>query len=301
MNDAAPAGNSKPWNIRRTIRFALGLTGTAFLLTTLAANWQAVREIVLPSPLRLVFGGLLLTVAIPMLGRGWSSLMPQGVEPQLVRRSYYLANPAKYIPGGFAHPLGQITLNVTTGITGRDTMTAFVIHGAIIATGGAFLGSAVTFSSAPPWLRVAAALAVLSPILASRRVLGVVVRGLERLGMQPLTVPNQRALNQSLFWTGASLALGGLSFSVLGGIGLQATLWQVVPAFCLAFTAGFLAIPFPAGVGVRELILVAILPDAGLPAVVAVSVVHRSLTMLAELVILLLSHITPNTRWRRLI
>jgi uncharacterized membrane protein YbhN (UPF0104 family) len=57
-----------------------------------------------------------------------------------------------------------------------------------------------------------------------------------------------------------------------------------VPGFALAWTAGFLALPFPAGVGIREVVLIAVLGRAGGTApLIGASVAHRLLSIVAEL------------------
>jgi uncharacterized membrane protein YbhN (UPF0104 family) len=55
-------------------------------------------------------------------------------------------------------------------------------------------------------------------------------------------------------------------------------------AFAAAWTVGFVALPFPSGIGVREAALVGLL---GLPSefVVAASVAHRLVTIVGEIAV----------------
>ena len=64
----------------------------------------------------------------------------------------------------------------------------------------------------------------------------------------------------------------------------------VVLSFSVAWLAGFVAIPVPAGLGVREAILVLILA-APTPSVVVASIVHRLVLMCAEALLAVLAYL----------
>jgi uncharacterized membrane protein YbhN (UPF0104 family) len=49
---------------------------------------------------------------------------------------------------------------------------------------------------------------------------------------------------------------------------------------------GYLAVPFPSGIGIREGALALVLPATGLAPLVAVSGIHRLVSMVAELLVL---------------
>jgi uncharacterized membrane protein YbhN (UPF0104 family) len=61
---------------------------------------------------------------------------------------------------------------------------------------------------------------------------------------------------------------------------------RIVPAFAASWAAGFALVPIPAGLGVREAVLVALLPSYGAAAIVAASLLHRLATLTAELVLM---------------
>jgi uncharacterized membrane protein YbhN (UPF0104 family) len=61
----------------------------------------------------------------------------------------------------------------------------------------------------------------------------------------------------------------------------------VLCSFAAAWVTGFLAVPIPAGVGVREAVLVGLLPEVGTAPLLAASLALRLLTIGTELLALL--------------
>ena len=61
---------------------------------------------------------LLLTLAsIVAIAQGFASLLRDGAHSKRLRRIFYLSQPAKYIPGGIAQPVGQVALTTGEGFT----------------------------------------------------------------------------------------------------------------------------------------------------------------------------------------
>ena len=83
----------------------------------------------------------------------------------------------------------------------------------------------------------------------------------------------------------------GLAFAVLlSAIHTLPEPTIAVSAFGAAWTIGFLAVPFPAGVGVREAVLIALVGrTTGAGAVIAASVAHRVVTIIGEFVFIVVS------------
>jgi glycosyltransferase 2 family protein len=67
-------------------------------------------------------------------------------------------------------------------------------------------------------------------------------------------------------------------------------------AFALSWTLGFLVVPLPAGIGIRELILIAAIPEVGAGPVLAASLAHRLLGIGAELVAALGSNLAARRK-----
>ena len=66
-----------------------------------------------------------------------------------------------------------------------------------------------------------------------------------------------------------------------------------------AWTAGYLVVPLPGGLGVREAVIVAALPEVSAGPLLAVSVAHRLLGLTAEAVLAGTAHLRA-LRQRRL-
>ncbi len=109
-------------------------------------------------------------------------------------------------------------------------------------------------------------------------------------------VPTQGAMFSSYGWTLCSVAANSVAFALLlsslAGGGLIPT---SSAAFGLAWTIGFLAVPFPSGIGVREAVLMLTIGFA-VPRsqVIAASISQRLLVMVGEV----LAIISSRTRLR---
>lgn len=255
----------------------------------LAQQWDTVWENVELSWFRIGVGLALVVVAVLALGRGWSALIPSAQQATAVRRSFYLAMPAKYIPGGFAHPIGQVALATGKGVAAGESVAAFVIHAFAIVAAGAWLGSGVALNSlAPAWLRILAACGTLAILLLWRPfLLGAarIAMRMRRRTFDEAVLAPQRAIVVAFAWTAVGIGLGAVAFATIAGTSLGTGAFHVATAFSLAFVVGYVAVPFPAGVGIREAILALALPTAGLPTVIAVSAMHRVVTMTSELAV----------------
>ena len=210
-------------------------------------------------------------------------------DSRRLRRVFYLSQPAKYVPGGIAQPIGQVVMTAGEGVTASRAVVTFVVHSLAAASAGAFLGSAVSLiPGAEVWLRIIAGLGLLAPVVMWRpalmRVAGLVAR-LSHRELPVDLVPAQGRLVLSFAWAAVGILCSAVAFAVLGGATFDEPPWAVVTAFAFAFTVGFLAVPFPSGLGVRETVLAIALPAVGLPSIVAISAIHRLVAMAGELVV----------------
>ena len=92
----------------------------------------------------------------------------------------------------------------------------------------------------------------------------------------------QSAIGRAYIWTLGTLLASGAGFALmLASIDAASPQAAAVVVYSLAWVAGFLAVIVPAGLGVREAVLMALLP-ASAGTIVAVSICHRLLTMAVE-------------------
>lgn len=212
---------------------------------------------------------------------------------------FAVAQFGKYVPGNVAHLAGRVVLAVHAGFNQERVLATMaleiawaVLSGIFVAGSALTLGGAVGLASglgAPPaWLLaslVAAALTV--PALGAFLLRHLPTSLRERIpGLHQVHVPRPWPLL-------ACFLLGCSSMLLLGGIPvlLKATLFggsrqpylAVAGIFALAWTAGFITPGAPAGLGVRDAILVTgLTPMFGAGAALGVTVVMRLVTSVGD-------------------
>jgi uncharacterized membrane protein YbhN (UPF0104 family) len=205
-----------------------------------------------------------------------------------MRGTYYLSQLTKYLPvGGFAQAASQLSLAPSAGITVRRAAVAFPVSAVCAVAAGATLGSGLALAGdLPGWARVVAALGLLSPLLLYRPWMAKALNTARRLVHRIPDIdhlPSQREIIACYLW--AAVTIG--SFSVAYAVLLASTTEgenpaRVFCAFALAWVIGFLAVPIPAGLGVREALLVVFLPGVGTAALLAASLALRLLGIATE-------------------
>lgn len=278
----------------RWLRFGLGALIWAGLIAALVTGWESAQQ-------QLVSSAPLVAVAVPMIvvglvggAKGWATLQPLEIHRRALR-AFLAAQPAKYLPGGAAFQfLGQIGMTSATRSDRSRVGVSFVVHALVQMVSASSVAAFLLV--APPensgWLpMVVMALAIALPLALRTSVIqaGVgllqrMLRSIDLTGSPPAT----KALWGSWAWTLLPLLFSGTAFALLAG---QATSFLVivatVGAFSAAWLAGFVAFPLPSGLGVREIVLVQLLPAMSPAQVIATSVLHRFSTLLAELLVLI--------------
>jgi uncharacterized membrane protein YbhN (UPF0104 family) len=113
-------------------------------------------------------------------------------------------------------------------------------------------------------------------------------------------LPPQRHINTA--FAAALLAHGAMfaSFGVLSAGSVPGwSIFQLSVAYGIAWVIGYIAIPAPAGLGAREAVL-AVLLSGALPAVdvIKISAVHRIVTLVVELILLLVAVVMTRAALR---
>jgi glycosyltransferase 2 family protein len=277
--------------IRRVLSAGLGMAAVAFLVVSIVGAIRRGEVVEWPHPLSFV-GALILTAfGIWFASSAWLTIL--GETGPGHRRDFLTAQLTKYIPGVIWQPLSQVGLSTTRSVPSKSTAAGLLVFAGAQVCAGAVLAPLLAFaSSAPTWVRVAGpfvgALALAgiwmgTPIagrIASRSSSEVVRLAAEKVGV----ATGWRVLLP----LAANLGLQGVSFWILIGqsLGIAA-----LGAFAAAWVIGFLAVPFPAGIGVREAVLVLLLPVASAQ-VITVSVMQRIVVAAAELVLMFVSRST---------
>ena len=258
-----------------------GLTVAAFSMV------DDVREQALPDVRALVIAFVLQIVAMVMSARAWVALFPPDADQRALASGLYTSQLTKYLPaGGFVQAASQVALSTTGPGDLGVTALRLPVFSLCNLVAGATISTVLVFDTdLSPWARVLAACGLSTLLLLHRRVLTTTLRAARRLIRrlpEPSTIPPQASILRCFGFATVNLAAYGGAFAVLvRDLAGVRPVWAGA-AFCAGWAAGYLALPVPSGLGVREGVIVAVLP--GLPAgsLIAASVAHRLTGFVAE-------------------
>ena len=267
-----------------------GLIGIALAVRSTVGD---THEHVMPSPAALAVSGVFAVVAITASARAWVALFSDLVTSRphrtALRGTFYLSQLTKYLPaGGVVQAGSQVTLARGIGVPLRRVAVAFPVSVVGAVAAGGTLGSGLVFDSdLDAWIRVLALAGLCSVLLLHRglmaRTLTFARRFVHRIPSDD-QLPTQRDI--LVFYAYALLTIGPLCVAyaiLLRSVASGTNPLFVFCAFALSWVIGFLAVPIPAGVGVREALLVALIPGVGAAPLLAASLALRLLSIAAEL------------------
>lgn len=285
---------------RRVASYAVVLAAGAFLYFTIARNWRELGTFEWSIDPLLLLASLVLHVGVLAWGvHVWSLVLRMldapvvGYRPLL--RVWSASNLTRYIPGAVWQFMTAAHLSRGEGLPGVIALTSMILHVGFSLL-AALVISALTLPLdsalgplSSPWVRgvgVAAALAAVHP-QSVNAALRMVPKALHRevLVWRGTWTDGVRLLGLSLF----SWMIYGVAFSLfvasLATIPISAVL-PLTAVNALSFTAGYLAVLAPGGIGVRESAMTLLL-DPILPAAVAaiLAIAARLWSVAAELVL----------------
>ena len=287
----------------RTLARVLVLVVVAAALVALARGWDDTAVRLRAADLRWVGVALLLGLGnVLAAALAWRSALAALGSPLPVRPAvavFCAGQLGKYVPGSVWSLLLQAQLAAQRGVPRDRVVVAGLLAlaeglAALLAVGvvavpslltglGASDGGALAGGLAGLALAVAGLAAATSP----RLVAGVLGRLLRWTRRPPLTrAPDRSALLRVLSAGGAgALGLGAHGAALAAAVGASpATCAATAGGLVLASAIGLLALPVPAGVGVREAVLVAVLaPVAPVPTALAVAVLSRLVLTVSDL------------------
>jgi hypothetical protein len=248
--------------VGRWVRTATLVVGVPSLLI---AAWFAARDVRDVDPATwwaLVPALALSTTSLWLQARSWRVLLPAGTDATVADDAFFTSQLVKYSPvGGFAQAAAQAGLAIdgTTGAARATTAMAVSKLTMVVAAGCAGPVLAATNPALAPWLRLLlcctpAGLALGHPAVLHRS-LELAGRVLRR-PLDPAVLPDPGAVWRSIGWAVPAQALAGASFAVLAVVtdpGVDPV--QAAAGFVVAWAVGFLVIPVPAGLGVREAVI----------------------------------------------
>lgn len=272
----------------------LALAGALFVLRALAGEWPLVLASTRGMRSEWLGGAFFFGfLGMSTIGLGWHKALDLvGVlsKRRAALRWYFVGQLGKYVPGGIWGLVGSVELAV-----GGGTSRARGYGAMLLALGATYLAGVVTVAALLPLdlgvLRGAPSVGLLL-LLAPAGVMAVHPVALERvraLARRLSPVPIELEVPT---W-GASLWLVGRHVPAWVGIGLATwfvtqalvaggTLQNVMLASVLAWVVGFLVVPAPGGLGVREAVFVATATSLSPGMAAAVAIVSRVLFILVD-------------------
>lgn len=270
----------------KTAFFAAGLLGMAF------ASWRTAGDsAVIPPWHALAAAAALLLASLAAAAAAWIVLLPDASSRRALVAGFVAAQIGKYIPGGIWLAAGQVGFACDAGISIARAVGAMVTGGVAIAVAGAVASGLLGLLLIPAYgpgatgLLGLAIAGLIAPLLLNRRWMAWVATRLARWRRMPdggVVIPPQRAILASFAWLVVTLLAMALTYALLlQSLGGGEAILRTMCIFSIAWLAGFLALGVPSGIGAREAVLVALLPDA-IGLVLAASVAHRVVQMGTE-------------------
>jgi uncharacterized membrane protein YbhN (UPF0104 family) len=279
-----------------------------FFVATLAARWNDVISLKWRlEPWLFAVATVLLALSYGLVACLWGLALGRAAGTGLATgaRIWFLSNLARYVPGNVWSYVGAVELARREGVARRTTLAVMALTqvlsvGVAVAAGLPVLVAERARLGRPALLGalvVAAGTAL--AVLFRRQLLDLARRRLPGFDPADLTPSAGTVVllvaGYALYW-----AVTGLAFAAL-----VASLYPLAPgdvpvvvaAFAAAYAAGFLALLTPAGLGVREGVLVVALASV-LPAgpALVVALLSRVWMMLVELAGAAIAHLADRRR-----
>jgi hypothetical protein len=274
----------------RTQLGRLALTGLIVLglvLLSLELHSRADELDRVDPPAALALAGAAACALVGQIGFGvaWDRLVPGVDDHAALAWSFHGSQPAKYVPLGVAQPIGQIGLLRAFGPTSGAGAVVWLSQILAIVSAGALLGAGLALFDGDAPTRLVLALGVIGPLLMFRPVQVASLSLLRRLSRRvpaESAVPGQRALLEALGFSTVALFLHGSAFAFIAA-DAGGEFARLVLAYALAASLST-ATPLPAGLGVREALIVA---TAGIAASAALTsaLLMRVVLLAVELVL----------------
>ena len=305
--------DSPPVGARRRSRWltvAVLAVVAGFFLATLAARWNDVISLKWRlEPGLFALATVLLAVSYGLVACLWGLALRRAAGTRVVAgaRIWFLSNLARYVPGNVWSYVGAVELARREGVARRTTLAVMALT-QVLSVGVALLaGLPVLLAERArlgrPALLGAVVVAVGAALAAvfRRQLLGLARRRLP--GFDPADLTPSAAtvallvVGYAVYWAVTGVAFAALVASLYPLAAADVPL--VVAAYAAAYAAGFLALLTPAGLGVREGVLVVALAPV-LPAgpALVVALVSRVWMMLVELAGAGIAHLTARHRER---
>lgn len=218
--------------------------------------------------------------AIPLAAWGWHRLLAcLGETRSISELGAIMAATqfAKYVPGNFAHIAGRSALSLARGISGRVLLLSLTLE-SLLAVFASIMVGTIGFALATRrpslsagldsfWLAVASLVAALVVLPWAANLFHALTESGHKGATARVTFrASQKCLGLALVAYAATYLFIGLGLWVVAraiGATMKPDYWYLTATFALAWAAGFLVPGAPAGLGVRESVMMWMLSDVG--------------------------------------
>ena len=263
----------------------LALACAWFVGARLAQDWPEARDAVTGASAGwLVLAVVLAATGMTTIAVGWQAVLAALGHRRPLRTVipwYYAGEIGKYLPGGLWPIVGRGELARRGGVPRGAAYSGVALSLGLLYLAAAMVACALLPFALDELGGPLAAVLVLPPLgllclhpVVSGRVVALAGRLLKR----PLEVrvPGfAEALGLVARYLPVWLLIGGATWSFARALDPDAGLARIVLATAVAWLAGFLAVPVPGGVGVREAVFVALAGDLGPGVAVSTAVLAR--------------------------
>ncbi|MDQ6657063.1 MAG: flippase-like domain-containing protein [Actinomycetota bacterium] len=248
--------------------FVVAIVAVFFCVRVLVQQWPTIRDSLRHANIGLLAAGLLLAaLGVSLLAvLWWRCLVVFGTRRGLFRVMgwYFGGELGKYLPGGIWPVVGRSELARRGGVPRSTAYATTLMSLALMCVGGSVAcGLMVPFFAfgdgrlGPELLLIAlvpTGIVVVHPAIFGR-LLAVVARVSK--GRITLEAPSWRGM-LGLICVGVPpwFAVGGASVAITSALGYEQQPVRLACAAVVAWIIGFLALPVPAGAGIREVLFV---------------------------------------------
>ena len=289
-----PETTGRSTTMSRWIGPAVGTVGLAFVGWTV---WREREEVwsVLPGtePIWLLTALALAFCAMTGIAAAWRlALREMGVAPGLgiTLRWYFLGELGKYVPGGIWAVVGRAELAARMGLERWAaygsvllSLAATYLAGALVASALVLLGGSTGLSSAQGGLLVGLTLTVVA--LLHPRIIGWSLSQVERVMGRTLGLPIP-SWSSGIRMIAANipswLAIGGATWCVARSLGFALPFSELLAAASIAWLVGFLVVPAPGGLGVREATFTLLLSSVAGGVAATIALLARAVFIVAD-------------------
>lgn len=259
---------SRGAKVSAVVGLLLGGAAAYYVGRRLVQDWPEAKAAMEDAELWWIGAGLVLAaLAMTSMGAGWQAVLRLlGVRAPMSRviAWYYVGELGKYLPGGVWPVLGRGELARRGGVPrGRSYasvgLSLALLYLAALFVAAAFLPFAVSGGGFNPWMLFLLALPV-GIVALHHEVLGWGLAQISRITGRDLAfeIPQWGdSLRLVARYVPTWIFVGSATWAIARALDPSASFSKVMFATVLSWVAGFLAVPVPAGAGVREAVLAA--------------------------------------------